>query len=86
MKKQFQLDAKLLAVVDDMKNIGELGADLIAIPGHFRHPMHGEFELGFIGEPPMLVIMHPRTRKIGYVQCQPMLEALGKEIVKVLHG
>ena len=81
-KRQFQMTAKLAAVVGEFDLISEAGRDLFNIPGGFQHPLHGRFNIAFVGDPPKLVIMHANTRRVGLVEVQPMLEALAKEMVK----
>lgn len=82
MKRQFVMTAKLATIIGEFDLISEAGRDLFNIPGAFRHPLHGEFNLAFVGTPPKIVIMHPNTKRVALVEIQPMLEAMGKEIVK----
>lgn len=84
--RKFQMTANLVAMTGEFSLIGDVGGDLFQIPGEFSHPIHGVFNVAFIGDPPKLVIMHARSRRVGIVEIQPMFEALGKEIVKKLHG
>lgn len=81
-KRKFEMSAKLAAVVGEFDLISEAGRDLFNIPGGFQHPLHGRFNVAFVGDPPQLVIMHANTRRVGLVEVQPMFEALAKEIVK----
>lgn len=86
LERKFKLTADLEARIGDFKIIGNVGGDLFMIPGNFNHPSHGAFELAFAGDPPKLIIRHPNTNRVGYIEIEPMLEALAKEMVKKLHG
>lgn len=85
LERKFRMTAELEAHVGDFKIVGDVGGDLFQIPGSFRHPMHGAFELAFLGDPPKLLVRHPNTNRVGYVEIQPMLEALGKELMKKIN-
>lgn len=82
LERKFMLDAKLEAHVGDSKIIGDVGGDLFLIPGRFVHKIHGPFEMGFIGDPPKLLIRHNKTGRVGYVEVSILLAELGKEMVR----
>lgn len=86
IERKFTLTANLEAMIGDSKILGDVGGDLFLIPGNFSHPMHGPFEMGFIGDPPKLLIRHNASGRVGIAYVDVLLATLAQEMVRRLHG